>query len=132
MAMTDYLELKLLDHVLDNVAYTSPVTIYVALFTSATADDGTGTEVSGNAYARVAVVGDFDTTGTTPTRSENGSLVTFPTASGGNWGTVTHMAIFDAASGVNMLLHGVLTTPRVVNDTDTIEFAIGALGVAFA
>ena len=39
------------------------------------------------------------------------------------------MGIFDAATVGNLLFHGALTTTRIVNDTDTIEFAIGALGI---
>jgi hypothetical protein len=65
----------------------------------------------------------------TATRAENTGVVTFPTASGGNWGTITHMGIFDASTVGNLLFHGALTTTRIVNDTDTIEFAATALGV---
>jgi hypothetical protein len=52
---TDYLENKIIDHMLRNQAYTPPSTVYVALFTTATGDDGSGTEVSGGSYARQAV-----------------------------------------------------------------------------
>ena len=52
---TDFLENKIIDHMLRNQAYTPPTTVYVALFTTATTDAGGGTEVSGGAYARQAV-----------------------------------------------------------------------------
>jgi hypothetical protein len=51
---SDYLENKILDHVLRNTAYTSPTTVYVGLYTAAPTDAGGGTEVSGNGYAREA------------------------------------------------------------------------------
>lgn len=51
-SMTDYLESKLLDHVVRNVVYTPPTSVYVALFTTPTTDAGGGTEVVGGAYAR--------------------------------------------------------------------------------
>ena len=51
-AMSDYLENKLIDHVFRGQSYTLPV-LYVGLLTSAPSDAGGGTEVSGNAYARV-------------------------------------------------------------------------------
>jgi len=59
MAASDYLEQRVLDFVLRAAAehsFTSPANVYVALFTTATSDDGTGTEVpDSNAYARTAV-----------------------------------------------------------------------------
>jgi len=42
-SFTDYLEDKILKHVFTNVAYTSPTTVYVGLFTVAPTDVGGGT-----------------------------------------------------------------------------------------
>ena len=39
---SDYLENKVLDHILGNTAYTAPATLYFALFTSAPSDAGGG------------------------------------------------------------------------------------------
>ena len=50
--LSDYLEDKLLDHVLRGTSYTSPTTFYVGLYTSDPGDDNSGTEVSGGSYAR--------------------------------------------------------------------------------
>lgn len=41
---TDYLENKILDHVLRNTAYTSPTTVYVGLCTSTPTDSAAGTD----------------------------------------------------------------------------------------
>ena len=128
-ATSDYLETTLLDHVLNNVALTSPTSVFVALHTADVTDAGGGTEVSGNAYARVTVTGGFTTTGDT---SDNTAAVTFPTASGGAWGTVTHVGIWDASTVGNLLFHGILDASKVVGDGDTFEFAIGALNVTMA
>ena len=49
---SDYLEDKIIDHILRAQAFTPPATIYVGLFTAAPSDAGGGTEVSGGAYAR--------------------------------------------------------------------------------
>ena len=43
--LSNYLENKLLDHILKNVSYTSPTTVYVGLFTSDPTDAGSGTEI---------------------------------------------------------------------------------------
>lgn len=126
-AKSDYLEDNILNHVLRNTAYTSPTTVYVALFTVSPADDGTGgTEVSGFAYARQAVTFGAPSSGTVA----NSGAVTFPQASGGAWGTIVAMGIYDANSGGNLLYYGDLATSKVVGDGDQISFANGALTVS--
>jgi len=129
-AMSDYLESELLDHILNNNAYTSPTSVYVALFTAAPSDSGGGTEVSGGSYARVTVTGGFTISGTA-TRAGNTSAITFPTATG-SWGTVTHVGVFDASSGGNLLFHGALTTSRAVVADDVFSFPADALGITLA
>ena len=73
---SDYLENALINAVLRNTSYTSPATVYVALFTSDPTDAGTGTELSGNGYARTAVTFGSPSNGVTT----NSADVTFPTA----------------------------------------------------
>ena len=143
-AMSDYLENKIVDHIFRNRAYAVPATIYVALFTAAPSDSGGGTEVTGGAYARV-LVGPSDTAwaatqGGTPASAssgtggltDNGSVITFATPTA-NWGSITHMGIFDALTAGNLLLWGALTTAKTVNNGDPAPtFAAGALDVTFA
>jgi hypothetical protein len=128
--MSNYLENKLLDHALKVAAYTQPTQVYIALFT---ADNGleAGTltgEVSGGAYARTTATFGAAASGT----STNSADITFPTASGANWGTVSHMAIIENSAGTNVLYHGTLTASKVVNDGDTFKFTAGNLSVAHA
>jgi hypothetical protein len=125
-AKTDYLEDALLNHVLRNTAYSSPATVYVALYTVAPTDTGGGTEVSGFGYARQAVTFGAPVSGTV----SNTGAVTFPAASGGAWGTIVAMGIFDASTSGNLLYYGNLTTPKVVGDGDQISFPNGALTVS--
>ncbi len=124
-AKTDSLEDALLNHVLRNTAYSSPTTVYVALYTVAPTDVGGGTEVSGFAYARQAVTFAAPSGGTVA----NSGAVTFPQASGGAWGTIVAMGIFDALTVGNLLYYGNLTTPKVVGDGDQISFPNGSLTV---
>lgn len=128
-AKSDYLEDNLLNHVLRNTSFTSPTTVYVALFTVAPGDDGTGgTEVSGFAYARQTVTFGAPSSGTVA----NSGAVTFPQASGGAWGTILAMGIYDAVTTGNLLYYGNLATSKVVGDGDQISFANGALTVSEA
>lgn len=137
-AMTDYQENKLIDFLLRGQAYTPAATVYLALFTAAPSDAGGGTEVTGGAYARVAVpCSTTDWAGTQAAASttvssgnsgttSNNNTLTFatPTAS---WGTIVAVALFDAATGGNMIVQGTLTASQVVNTGNTVSFAPGSL-----
>lgn len=130
-ALTDYSEAKLLDHLLAVAAFTAPSGIYAGLYTTATTDAGGGSEVSGFAYARTAVT--FSAaSGPDPMESSNSSDVTFPTASGGAWGTILNAALHDQLTGGNMLVHGALTSSRIIGDGDTFRFLSGQLKVRLA
>lgn len=142
--MTDYLENKILDYVFRGTTTAfNPATIYISLFTTVTGDDGTGTEVTGNAYARVQVgPGDANWNNTaggtgainsgTSGLVDNVADITFPTASGGSWGTITHAAIHDASSAGNMLFHGALTASKTIDDGDTFKINLGDLDITLA
>jgi len=125
MSKSNYLENKLLDHALGTAAFTAPSNVYLGLFTSDPADDASGTELSGNGYARVAVTFNASSSGsaTGPT-----STTEF-TASGGNFGNVTHFAIFDALTSGNMLFHGSLTSAKTISDGDTLRFAAASITI---
>jgi hypothetical protein len=126
-AMTNYLENKVLDHVLGTASYTMP-TVYLALFTAvADGEAGTVTEVSGNGYARQLCVFDAAASGT----AANAAQETF-TASGGNWGTITHWGLYDAETNGNLLIYGALDASRTINDGDSLTFAAGAIDITAA
>jgi hypothetical protein len=122
---TDYLEGKIVEHVLRNVSYTSPTTVYAALFTSAPGETGGGTEVAGNAYARQAITFGAQSGGTVL----NSVDVVFPVATPSGWGTITDFAIFDALTTGNMLYYGTLSSPVTINSGEQFKFAAGALSV---
>lgn len=102
----------------------APATLYFGLFTSAPAADGTGgTEVTGGSYARAAVTNnDTEFPDAVDAEKSNANPITWPQATA-LWGTVTHIVVFDAASGGNRYDWGELDTPRTVNNGDT--FSIG-------
>ena len=131
MAFSDYLEDKVLKHVFANTAYTSPTTLYVALFTVAPTDAGGGTEVttSGSAYARQVMA--FNVSGSNPTQATNSGAVEFPTATS-NWGTIVAAAVFDAASGGNMLAWANLTANKTISSGDVFRFPASNFTVTLA
>ena len=54
------------------------------------------------------------------------------TASGGNWGTITHVAIFNASTGGQVLAAGALTSSKVISNGDSLQIASGNLTVTLA
>jgi hypothetical protein len=122
---TDYLEDALLKHVFTNTAYTSPTTVYAALFTVAPSDTGGGTEVSGGAYARQSMAFSVSGTGTLAT---NSAAVEYPTATA-DYGTVVAVGIFDAASSGNLLAYANLTTSKTVSSGDVFRFNAGDVDI---
>ena len=132
-ASSDYLELEILDHILGKGTrdFTSPANLYVALFTTAVNDDASGTEVTGNGYARQSASFNAATQPSTGyTYADNSATITFPTATGGAFGTVTHIGIFDASTAGNLLFHGALTQSKVVSEGDTFQIQAGSLVVS--
>lgn len=129
-AASDYLEDKVLDHVLDVAAYAQPAALYVGLFTADTGLEANNpsAEVTGNGYARTVVAFNAAASGS----STNNGAVTFPTASGGNWGTITYAAVMDAASSGNVLFYGALSVAKTVTDGDTFQISNAQLTITMA
>lgn len=132
--MTDfsnYAENAIGNHLLRNVAMSSPAVVYLGLFTAVTdVEAGTGTEVTtvGTGYIRQAITFGAPTDGV----FLNSVQVAFATATA-NYGTVTHTAIFDAVSGGNPITAiKALPTPRIINSGDTMQFPVGNISATFA
>lgn len=140
-AASNYLENATLDFWLGgNVGtYTSPSTLYVALFhgtagdatTSGTVlynlENGTLTdEITLGNYSRQTVTFGSPSGGSI----SNNSTVTFPTATANYDGTVTCLAVMDAATGGNVLFYGQLTVAKSVTTGDTFQVAISNLQVS--
>jgi len=125
--MSNYLENALVNAVLRNTAYTSPTTVYLALYTSDPTDADAGTEVSGSAYARQAITFGSPSNGVTT----NTAAIEFPQATG-SWGTVTHVGIRDALTTGNLLFHTPLDASKTISTGDVFRVAIGSLSVTLA
>jgi len=124
MAFTDYLENKLLAHTFSNTAYTSPSTVYVALYTVAPTDSTTGTEVTGGGYVRQSA-----SLTTTASDTTNASAIEWPTATA-DYGTVVAVAVLDASSSGNMLAFAALDTNKTISTGDVFRIPTGDLDIA--
>lgn len=122
-SFSDYLENAVLDYVFRNTGAPTSTNVYLALFTVAPTDAGGGTEVSGSGYARQTITFGAAAGGAIA----NTGAVSF-TASGGNFGSVVAVGIFDASTVGNMIAWDDITS-ATVNDGDTINFPIGDIDV---
>jgi len=126
-AMSDYLENEILDHILGTGSYTIETAVYVGLATASFNDDNSGTELTGNGYARVAATFNAAASGT----ADNSAAVEFSAATS-SWGTVSHFGLFDAASSGNLLIHGAFTTAKLIDTGDILKISAGDLDITAA
>lgn len=124
--MTTFFKNELFDHSLRGLAWTPPVSVWLALFSDATNDGGGGTELTGNGYARQQITFGAPTDGA----GANTGALTF-TAAGGAWAPITNCAVYDAATVGNMLLHDTCTN-KTLGDGDSYVVAIGDLDAVFS
>jgi len=132
-AASNYLENKLLDHALGTTAYTKPTEVYLALFNNTSGNAATNLEAgtltdetsdSGTAYDRKAATFTGASSGVAPTAA----TVQWSTATA-DWGTITHVAVMDAATGGNVLFWGQLTASKIVSTGDTFQVSAGNLSI---
>lgn len=126
MSFTNFTENAVMDHIFGSGTFTKPAGLYLGLFTAAPGEAGGGTEVSGGSYARQAAT--FTISGDSPTQATNDVALEFPTATA-NWGTITHVAIFDASTGGDMLAYASLSVSKAIDTGDI--FRVPASNLTF-
>lgn len=151
-AASNYLENEVLDHILGEGArnFTSPATLFVALFSNsggsaATAlESGTNDttssanwgyyEINNGSYARQAI----DFAAASSGSASSSSTVTFPQATadydtaGSQGNIITHIAVVDGSTGGNVLFYGALGTTKTVTNGDTFQINSGSLTISLA
>tara|TARA_Y100001937_G_scaffold107362_1_gene149958 strand:+ start:1298 stop:1708 length:411 start_codon:yes stop_codon:yes gene_type:complete len=134
-AASNYLEDTLLKHIMASAGTngadydTSSLAFFVSLHTGSPgeANDGAN-EITGNAYARQSATFGNVTSGSVSTNA----TISFPQASGNYSANVTHIGIFDAASGGNLLFYGALSSAKTVTDGDVFQINSGSLTITLA
>ena len=121
--LSDYLEVKLLDHFLGTTTYTKPTTVYLALYTAAPTDSTAGTEVSGNSYARKVVAFNGAASGSTVNTSDV-DFTGMPAC------TVVAIAVTDAITSGNILVYGPLTANKSLDVGDILRVSAGDLSIS--
>lgn len=126
MSFSDTFETDVLEWVFTTTSVTRPTAWYVALYTAAPSDSGGGTEVSGGGYARQSVA--FTVTGDT---ASNSAALEWATATAG-YGTVSHVGVFDAVSGGNLIAWAALSTSKTIDTGDVFRIPTGDLDVTLS
>ena len=125
--MSNYLENALINVTLRNTAYTTPTTVYLALYTTDPTDADTGTEVSGGSYARQAITMGAPSDGVSVSSAD----ISFPQCTV-SWGTVAFVGIRDALTAGNLLYHSPLTVSKAIDVGDIFKVASGSLSVTLS
>ena len=125
MSFSNTYETHVLNYVFTTTSVTRPTAWYLALFTSNPAEDASGTEVStsGTAYARQSAT--FTVSGNT---ASNSGAIEFPTATA-SYGIVTHVGIYTAASGGDLIAYAALSTSKAIDTGDVFRVPDGDLDV---
>ena len=137
-AASNYTEENVINALLRGVTFPLPSKTYVSLHTANPGEAG-GSEVTTAAFPayvrREAEQGAAIGTGwSAPTDgvSQNAKQLTYPGFDGASPVTVSHWAVYDAATGGNMLFYAPLQTARTLQAGDVFVFDINALTVTMS
>lgn len=123
MSFSNEFETRVLQWTFTTGSPTRPTAWYIGLFTDNPGEAQGGTEVSGNGYAREAVT--FTVSGDTAT---NNAAIEFDVATG-NWGTITHIAVYDALTSGNQIAYAALTASKTIETGDVLRIPSGDLDI---
>jgi len=143
---SNQVELDVLEAIFKSEVFPVPTVLWVSLHSADPGDTGTSELASSLAYARAQNNPDPDdetdvkwtavSQVSAASKIENAAVITFPTASGGNWNSGTAIPYFGLwkheTSGVaaNFMLGGAISGGGVVvNDTQTLSFDANQLDI---
>lgn len=131
MSFSNYAEAKIIRHIFNAGSFPAS-TKYLGLCTASPGEAGIGSNcnevVFANGYSRT-ITYNYQWRAAASGLITNAAAIVFPEAVGLGWGTVTHFAIFDAASFGNILVYGYLAEPKTVLRGSVPVFYIDELGV---
>mgnify|MGYP003640743748 FL=1 len=123
MSFSNTYETIILNFAFNASSVTRPTSWYIGLFTSDPGEGQGGAEVSGYGYARQSAT--FTVSGNTGTTS---NLIEYPAATGA-WGTITHIAVYDALSSGVQIAHAALTTSKTIATADILRIPAGDIDI---
>lgn len=137
---SNYSENNIVETTLRGAAFPVPAGTYIGLFTADPTDANvTANEVQTSAWPayvrRDAADGAAIATGWTAAAdgvSSNAKVITFAANNGAGAVTVTHIGIYDSATGGNLLYHAPLVSSKTLQVGDVLSFGVGSITVTIA
>jgi hypothetical protein len=123
MSFSNTYETNVLTWTFTTGAVTRPTAWYIGLFTSDPGEAQGGTEVSGGSYVREAVT--FTVSGDLAT---NSAAIEWPVATA-SWGTITHIAVYDASTSGNQIAYAPLTNAKTIASGDVLRIPASELDI---
>jgi hypothetical protein len=123
MSFSNTYETNVLTWTFTTGAVTRPTAWYIGLFTDNPGEAQGGTEVSGGSYVREAVT--FTVSGDLAT---NSAAIEWPVATA-TWGTITHIAVYDALTGGNQIAYAPLTNAKTIASGDVLRVPASELQI---
>jgi hypothetical protein len=137
-AASNYTETNVINALLRGVTFPLPTKTYISLHTASPGEAG-GSEVTTGAFPayvrKEAEAGGLIGSGwAAPTDgvTQNANQIIYPSHDGAASLTVTHWAVYDAATAGNLLFYAPLTTARTLQIGDVFVFDVNALTVTMA
>lgn len=127
--LSDYAEVAVLNALLRNVSL-QVTQSYASLHTADPGDAPAANELTDSGYARKSVTFAVPTSGAGTT--SNSADVTFNSIADAGPFTVTHVGLWDAVSGGNMLITAALNSSKTFSQNDVPRFPTGSLTVTAA
>ncbi len=126
-AFSSYLEQKILNWIKSTAFGTAPASVYIALFSTDPTNAGSGTEVTATVRVAGRLAASFGTVSTSGSGASmsNSAIVDFGVSAGAV--TITHFALYDAASAGNLIMFGPLTVSKTLAIGDSAKFNTGDL-----
>jgi hypothetical protein len=129
MAFSNYLEDQITGWINGTTFDTAPTATFVQLYSQDPTDAGSAT---GALYTRISVAAGGWTRGTGGNGTLTNTGVITITSSAASGATATHVAVFDAITGGNMLFAGSLAASKTITTGDEIKFNASQLTLTVA
>lgn len=126
MPISNDLANKLANATVRNVSYSSPATVYVALYSTAPTAATSGTELSGSGYTRESVTFDTPVAGAVASNV----AVSFGPATA-DWTAAVAMAVTDASTSGNIMWFKNIAT-QVVKNGNTLDLDSGDITITIS
>jgi hypothetical protein len=119
MAFSNYLEDEITGWINGTTFDAAPTSTFVQLYSQDPTEAGSAT---GALYTRVAVAAGGWTRVTSGTATLSNTAAITITSSASSGATASHVAVFDALTGGNMLFYGLLAASKVIATGDEVKF----------